>query len=270
MILDIIAIIFIVALSFILCSKDSGYNCQVSHIVIGLSVIVFYKISRVIGLNKTIKEGFDSSTSSLTDFMSGSIVGSSVLSPEQAQLLSPNDLKNYNDKLDAIISALDSLKNKDSQSQTSSSLSPANIQKLDLESQQQYQAFQIDYLNKQIQNAKDIIQAQEIANNSTNYKPIKVYSSCMISNADGTTSIDTPVNKQTNNNNIINPNTIINTANTSLVDQSIGVSSGNIAKPISNSSSNTSNFLDLSSSTGVFNEFFKNLGQRQGNININI
>ena len=46
MMLDVIAVVFIVVLSFILCMKDGNYNCQISHIVMGLSVMVFYKLAK--------------------------------------------------------------------------------------------------------------------------------------------------------------------------------------------------------------------------------
>ena len=45
MILDFIACIFIVILSCILCISNN-YKCQCSHIILGLSVIVFYKLAK--------------------------------------------------------------------------------------------------------------------------------------------------------------------------------------------------------------------------------
>ena len=50
MILDLIVILFVIILSFCLCmndqSKNSITNCQISHILVGLSVIVFYKLAK--------------------------------------------------------------------------------------------------------------------------------------------------------------------------------------------------------------------------------
>ena len=58
-------------------------------------------------------------------------------------------------------------------------------------------------------NAKDIINTQSIAKMSANYKPIKVFSSCVIANADGTNTIqDKPVNYSVNQSNIPGSNTI--------------------------------------------------------------
>ena len=87
MMLDVIAVIFIIALSFILCMKDGNYTCQMSHIVIGLSVMVFYKLAKVLKLNQTTKESFDT-TSDINAFISGNVVGNVVAAPNQLQTLS--------------------------------------------------------------------------------------------------------------------------------------------------------------------------------------
>jgi hypothetical protein len=258
--IDIIAIIFIIALSFLFCMNDKNYNCQMSHIVIGLSVMVFYKLARVLKLNRTTTEAFNT-TNSLADFIAGgaNVVGTDIPNPTQLQNLSSSDLAKYNDKLDLLINSINNLNSQRNSTTANLSLNPENIQKLDLESQQQYQLFQIDYLNKQIQNAKDILNSQTISENATNYKPIKVYSSCVISNADGTTTVDTPIA-----NNLSNDLTTMGNNNAATSDSNM------IGGDISNASNNNSSFVNLSPSTGVFNDFFKNLAQSQGNININL
>jgi hypothetical protein len=291
MILDIIVIIFIVALSLILCRNDTGYNCHISHIIVGLSVMVFYKLARVLNLKKSTAEGFYS-TNSITDFLSGNL-SNNLINEQQAQALTPAQLKDYSDKLDSIINALNTLNNQSSNPQPNLSISPSNIQKLDLESQQQYQMFQIDYLNKQIQNAKDIINSQKLADNNTNYKPIKVYSSCIISNADGTTSLDVPVTSNRSGNSNING--LQYTGSGSGAGAGVGGvggagggagvggagigGAGNISTSGSlvsssngsrGSSTSSSNFINLSPSTGVFNKLLNNIAQRNGNININL
>jgi hypothetical protein len=268
MMLDVIAVIFIVALSFILCTKDGNYNCQISHIIIGLSVMVFYKLAKVLKLNQTTKESFDT-TSDINAFISGNVVGNVVAAPNQLQTLSTSDLAAYNSKLDSLITAINNLYNQQTNPKPNLSVSPANIQKLDLESQQQYQMFQIDYLNKQLQNAKDIINAKTIANNNANYKPIKVYSSCVISNADGTTTLDKPVNSTSGASTaFLQP---------ALASSKLGSSMGMGLSPASSSSgipaptsTKTNSFVDLSPSTGAFGNLLNSLSSGQGNININL
>jgi hypothetical protein len=233
-----------------------------SHIILGLSVIVFYKLAKYFKLNQSIsvftnKEHFDDSvTNSINDFLSGNTVGSSIITPNQAKSLSATDLVSYNQKLTDLINAMNDLKNQANVPPKNISVSPDTVQKLDLESQQQYQMFQIDYLNKQIQNAKDIINSQTINNESSNYKPIKVYSSCVISNANGTTSVDVPVNSQTSS----SPQT---NASTQHMYQTIS-QSGNPQQQSGSTGSNS--FINLAPSTGMFNNLLNGLG----NANINL
>jgi len=266
--LDVIVIIFILALSFILCMKDGNYTCQMSHIVIGLSVMVFYKLAKVLKLNQTTKESFDT-TSDLNTFISGNVVGNVVAAPNQLQTLSTSELAAYNSKLDSLITSINNLYNQQTNPQANLSVSPANIQKLDLESQQQYQMFQIDYLNKQLQNAKDIMNAQTIANNNTNYKPIKVYSSCVISNANGTTSVDTPVNSTSGASTaFLQP---VPGSNSSQLGSSMGLrSASNGMGTTTATNTKTNNFVNLSPSSGAFGNLLNSLANGQGNININL
>ncbi len=275
--LDVIAVIFVVALSFILCTKDGNYTCQMSHIVIGLSVMVFYKLAKVLKLNQTTKEFFGT-TEDLNSFITGNIVGNIVSAPNQLQTLNSSELAAYNSKLDSLISAINNLYNQQTNPQPNLSVSPANIQKLDLESQQQYQMFQIDYINKQLQNAKDILNAQTIASNSTNYKPIKVYSSCVISNANGTTTLDTPVNANSGAS-----NSFLQPPQSSQSGQLGSSSGGGLAGSGSSSSGSqlygsagisnitkANTFVNLSPSTGAFGNLLNNLANGKGNININL
>lgn len=279
MMLDVIAVIFIIALSFILCMKDGSYNCQMSHIVIGLSVMVFYKLAKVLKLNQSTKEAFDT-TADINAFISGNVVGNVVAAPNQLQTLNTSDLAAYNSKLDSLIAAINNLYNQQTNPQPNLSVNPANIQKLDLESQQQYQMFQIDYLNKQLKNAKDIINSQTIANNNTNYKPIKVFSSCVISNADGTTTVDTPLNSTSGggggssiSTSFLQP--ALAPGSNQPINPLSGVAGAGAGASISGSTgmpntTKSNTFANLSPSTGVFGTILNNLASGQGNINVNL
>ena len=292
MIIDIIAIVFIVVLSFILC-MNTNYKCQLSYIVLGLSVIVFYKLAAYFKLNQLINSqkntlsssstlglgitenfGSDSVTASINDFISGNAVGNSVLSPSQAQGLTATELAAYNQKLTDLINTINSLNNQQNDPSTNIAASPDTIQKLDLESQQQYQMFQIDYLNKQIANAKDIINSQSISSSSSAYKPIKVYSSCVISNANGTTSIDTPVAQsgQSNFANAMNTNAMNANAMSSTqqmlktISQQPFIQSNVYTGQQGQQGLQANNYVNLSPSTGMFKKILN--GISGGNVNV--
>jgi len=288
MLLDLTAILLIVILSFIFCYKDNNYSCQVSHIIIGLSVIVFYKLAKYIQLNIYIKseksennkkqlETFQNSTANLiNDFINGNQQG--IISQAQATTLSQNELSIYNNKLQQLIDSLQQLNANSQQSTISPEISsnPANLNKLDLEATQQYQMFVIDYLNNQLNNAKDIINQQNVANVSSNYKPIKVYSSCVISNANGTNSIqESPVNSNTTNIGTSSAQQIFQTTSQSsatnpsvpvLQQQQQQQQSRFINTPFIGSSNNP---LNLSAQSGVLGDLVNKV-LSGGSVNLNI
>ena len=260
-------------------SNTNNSSCLLSHIVVGLSVIVFYKLAKHFKISDKLnkkyyndygigsgsdngilntKEKFsnsDSVTQSINDFITGT--NSEVLTEEQAATLSPQQLQSYNNKLDTLISNMTILQNTINSPNPLANSNPANLTTLDLSSQQQYQMFQIDYLNKQIQNAQDVINAQSIADSSINYKPIKVFSSCVVSNANGSTTKETPVNDSGNSSSLGGLQT------------SGGSQSGNtqqMLNTISQSNSQT-NGPQLSPQSGVFQSLFTNLPNFDG-INI--
>lgn len=187
MYVELFIILFVIALSFILCMSDKGYNCQMSHILMGLSVLLIYKVVKYLNLFQNLetfktKEKFDDNlTSAINQFVgldSGSIAPDSI----QATALTPQQLAIYNQNLADLNNKLSNLQDLlvNPPTQDSTTDLTTNINSLDLQALQQYQNFQIDYLQKQIQNAQNIINNQNIIESSSNYKPIKVLSSCNI------------------------------------------------------------------------------------------
>ena len=278
-IIDLIAIVYIIILSYIFCSGNDNiknsinkYSCLLSHVVIGLSVIVFYKLARYFKLNDKLsnkllnnKEQFfvgDSVTDSINNFIQNS--GTTVLTPAQASTLTPAQLTEYSSKLDKIINSLNDLQNNQNTPNPLAGTSTSNLNTLDLNAQQQAQMFQLEYLNKQIKNSQDIINAQTISDSNINYKPIKVFSSCIVSNANGSTTLETPVS---NNYNANNSNTISSIGNLSPNTQQMlntisQTSAQPISQPISQSISqpiSQPNGIQLSQQSGIFQSLLSNL-----------
>ena len=81
----------------------------------------------------------------------------------------------------------------------------SDVETINLENQQAYQQYQINYLNRQIKNAQDIINNERIVEESKNYKPIKVYSSCSL-NTDGSLTAEEPVKNEFKSINPLEPN----------------------------------------------------------------
>jgi hypothetical protein len=217
MILDLIVILLVIILSYLLCINNKTNDCQLSHIVIGLTVIVFYKLVRYyrikqnhnLNYNLNNKEEF-TTAASINDFISGKI----------EEPINQDINKLNNDKLTEYTNTLSELTNEirklniNSSSEQESELpnSNSNIDTLTIENQQSLQQFQIDYLTKQIKNAQDIINSETISKSTQNYKPIKIFSSC-VANADGQLTMEQPINNEIKSLNPLNSTTNSESAN---------------------------------------------------------
>ena len=118
--------------------------------------------------------------------------------------------------------------------------------------------FQIDYLNKQLQNMKNIINTSTVAKNSNNYKPIKVYSSCVVSNADGTTVSNIPLNQRQPSSGTPIQQTLETINNTTSQSSSVSGPSLMFGTPDMNSRSDSS----------IIGTILKTLGTRGASVNI--
>jgi len=260
---DMLAIFLIIILSVLLCSGNSQ-SCILSHIVIGLTVIIFYKIAMYIKrqnantnsntnpntIPNTIEKFYGSTTSDLNTFLSSS----TTLIPDKTDTaqLSPVDIANYNQKLDTLINNITALQtslNAPAPIPTTASL---DIATTDLDTTQQYQMFQINYLQNQLKQSQDTLNSQTALANTKVYKPIKVLSSCIMSNADGTTNVEQP------------------TDTVQWFSPTSSVSASPTTQQILQSTSQTSQpFINLSDKTGLLGNLVSSLGQFN-NINVNL
>ena len=172
MILDLIVILLVIVLSYLLCIDNKNHNCQLSHIVIGLTVIVFYKLSRYyntkletkvnnnthtknININntKTINEGFNTQQN-INDFLSNKKID--VLDTTEISSLKPEKYNEYLTSLNNLVEELKEINNNNVQNNNSLQ-NTTDVESSSLEAQQALQQYQINYLNKQIKNSQDII-----------------------------------------------------------------------------------------------------------------
>jgi len=212
MILDLLVILLVIILSCLFCMNDKSNKtnssnhqyCKLSHIVIGLTVIVFYKLVRYYKIKKEIKKIDTTETfrvdQSINDFISNT---SDVIVNQDEKTLSDSVIKNYTGIIAELTSQIKKLNETQAQQNDKANNPQAitNIDTIGLENQQAFQELQIDYLSKQIKSAQDIINQNTASNNSTNYKPIKLYSSC-VANANGSMTAEQPVKDSFINNSL--------------------------------------------------------------------
>ena len=140
---------------------------------------------------------------SLNDFISNTT--DQVIIQDQTTL-SDKTIKAYTDTINSLTTEIKKLNesNVKASDQSNSGYNQTNnIDTISLENQQTLQEIQLNYLSNQIKNAQDIINQNTVSSNALNYKPIKLYSSC-VANANGTTSTELPV-KDNFINNSLNP-----------------------------------------------------------------
>ena len=207
MILDLIVILLVIILSYLLCINNKTNDCQLSHIVIGLTVIVFYKLVRYYRIkqnhNLNNKEAFTISAS-INDFIAGKI---EEPINQDIKKLDNDKLTEYTNTLADLTNEIKKLNmNNSSEQESEIPKVDANIDTITIENQQSLQQFQINYLTKQIKNAQDIINSETISKSTQNYKPIKIFSSC-VANADGTLTMEKPINNELKSLNPLNSTT---------------------------------------------------------------
>jgi hypothetical protein len=184
--IDLMTILFIIILSYVFLYSTGGHNYQMTFIAFGLCILVAHKISYKL-INS--QENYTDMTTAINQFIDDT----------RNQVSSQNTTSDTsNSKLEEYISAINSLKTQlsdlNNQINTANSadiirpVSDVYDNRMNIETQQSLQSYQIDYLKKQIEKTKELVNANKIQSDMSKYKPIKVYSSCAISNADGSLS----------------------------------------------------------------------------------
>lgn len=219
---DLLTIILIIILSYVFLMTTSNEKCgtfnyQLMFITFGLCILVLHKIIytvvnnsnctsninttntiNTINTTNTIKqrENFDDLSSEIGDFINTASSPQNALTATNVSTLDTTTLNTYINTLNQLQTQLNNfnttvgqlLNNQQNSTQTQSNSNDIIGNRMSVESQEALQSYQIEYLQNQINKAKNLINAQLVQQNSSKYKPIKVYSSCAVANANGTLS----------------------------------------------------------------------------------
>lgn len=189
MIYDLLILLLIVAFSYVFkLSQTKNYDSQLIFILLAVLTIVIYKYAIYRQLAKS--EGFQDFTDEINQFLNKDV-------PQGATQTSINEYKTglakLQDKVDLMNEYLAELKNAGSQlSDASDGLDGSKASELNIQASQQIQDYRLNKLRDEIRRTQDIITQADLARSATKYNKIKVLSSCIVSNADGTYSKDTP------------------------------------------------------------------------------
>jgi hypothetical protein len=189
MIYDLLILLLIVAFSYVFkLSHTKNYDSQLIFILLAVLTIVIYKYAMYRQLAKG--EGYQDFTDEINQFLNKDV-------PQGATQTSINEYKTslgkLQDKVDLMNEYLAELKNAGSQpGGAADGLDGSKASELNIQASQQIQDYRLNKLRDEIRRTQDIITQADLARSATKYNKIKVLSSCIVSNADGSYSKDAP------------------------------------------------------------------------------
>jgi hypothetical protein len=193
MIYDLLILLLIVAFSYVFkLSQTKNYDSQLIFILLAVLVIVIYKYAtyRQLAKQSASNEGYQDFTDEINQFLNKDV-------PQGATQSSINEYKTslgkLQDKVDLMNEYLAELKSAGSQTgNAADGLDGSKASELNIQASQQIQDYRLNRLRDEIRRTQDIITQADLARSATKYNKIKVLSSCIVSNADGSYSKDAP------------------------------------------------------------------------------
>ena len=219
---DFLTIIIIIILSSVFTtSYIKKYDLQAMFILLSCLALIINKILKENLVYNNIKnntETFNNMSDDLLNFIEEEIPNN----------VSKNDILDYKKKMIDLLKKVESMNENLEEiknlNKLSSGIGDGSMEnELSLDASQQIQDFRIKKMQEEIDTANDILKEAKIKEDSAKFKKIPIYSSCVVANADGSLSADTPsrsgenvVNNQnvqgiSNTNNLSNFNPPVNT-----------------------------------------------------------
>lgn len=191
---NLLVIFAVICASYIFTlSNKKQFDTQLMFILLTFMIIILYKTNLLETIfNRGTKEGF------LINEIDGTKIGEFLAGSPQDD----RERINYNQKADEINANLTGLSNEvkklnemlmNKEEQTSNNTVHQDyLSSIDIRNIQTRQNEDLNRLSDDIRKAKNLLTQTEIEKNNKTYHKIPVYSSCVISNADGTLTEDGP------------------------------------------------------------------------------
>jgi hypothetical protein len=197
MVHNLIIILLIIGFSFLFeTSCNYEFNSQLTFILLSLFIVVIYKFL----INKCImKENFSSFDDQISNFLKSGLPDRT--DPLQYKKYS-KQLTQLQDKVDIMNEYLNDIKETAEGKNKGDSVGD----QLNIQASQQIQDYRIREMQKEIERTTDLIKEAKMREDASKFKKIPIYSSCVVSNADGSLQVDTPLpnanqpNSNSNNN----------------------------------------------------------------------
>lgn len=239
-------------------SEIIGMDSQLSFILLCFLVVIIYKGMIYYRMQKNLlnRESFFDFSEEVNEFLSKDNYNQA--SPEDL-IAYKNAINSLSDKVTVMNEYLQELNNIAKGNTDNKALS--SYDELNIQASQQIQDYRIRQLQKDIEQTTDLIKKAKLRDDAKNFKKIPVYSSCVVSNADGSISTDEPssFNKSTTSSGSSGLENIINTR----LNQSRNTTTNNLSASniMPNNTSNSTN-------TDILGKIISHIQEKGIDINI--
>ena len=184
MVHNLIVILLIIGFSYLFeTSCNYEFNQQLTFILLSLFIVVIYKFL----INKCmVKENFNDFTTQINNFLKKGLPDSKTSTKDMQEY--SNQLVSLQDKVDIMNEYLNEIKETAERKGEGETMGD----QLNIQASQQIQDYRIREMQKEIARTTDLIKEAKMREDATKFKKIPIYSSCVISNADGSMQVDTP------------------------------------------------------------------------------
>ena len=265
MLFEILIVFLIIIFSYIFNVSDKvGMDKQLTFICLCFIVIITYKMLLYYRMKNNIvksKEGFYDFSKEVNEFISADV-------PSTANNKTIQEYKEDLTKLQEQVSVMNEYLSELSSISKGENNPNTPLDEMNIQASQQIQDYRIKQLNDNIAQTTDLIKKAKLRDDAKSFKKIPIYSSCVVSNADGTYSTDS-INGSSSGNtgfeNAIN-NAVTNTVNrgsangslsnadrgnTSSASTAGGVASGSMNGNNNNNSGGISDLLSRIQNNGL-------------------
>ncbi len=193
MVHNLIVILLIIGFSYLFeTSCNYEFNQQLTFILLSLFIVVIYKFL----INKCmVKENFNDFTNQINEFLKQGLPDDKTSTKDMQEY--SKQLVSLQDKVDIMNEYLNEIKATAERKGEGETMGD----QLNIQASQQIQDYRIREMQKEIARTTDLIKEAKMREDATKFKKIPIYSSCVISNADGSMQVDTPSSVNSDGNN---------------------------------------------------------------------
>lgn len=192
---DILTILFIITVSYIFSvSEIKKFDQQMIFILLTLMVLVLYKI---IHFKQNVSENFQNiNAADITRWVGSSRDEKTLVSAPNNDTVTAlkTEADKINENLQKNIEELSKVKNilLEREQEKENDVNKDYVSSLDTRNMQTSQNIQLKSLQTDIENANILLKELEMEKSTRKYPKIPIYSSCVVSNPDGSYNLDTP------------------------------------------------------------------------------